>query len=94
MEVVSAADQRSSLGSHLRRIMMKPEELVTLRTFSNLLEAEIAVSHLKSQNIEAIVKKDDGGGMRPHLQMTQGVDLIVRKKDLDRAKKILTTKKV
>jgi hypothetical protein len=73
---------------------MKPEELVTLQTFSNLLEAEIAVGHLKSQNIEAIVKKDDSGGMRPHLQMTQGVDLIVRKKDLNRAKKILTAKKV
>jgi hypothetical protein len=26
--------------------------------------------------------------------LTQGVDLIVRKKDLDRAKKILTSKKV
>jgi hypothetical protein len=73
---------------------MKPEELVTLQTFSNLLEAEIAVGHLKSQNIEAIVKKDDSGGMRPHLQMTQGVDLIVRKKDLNRARKILTAKKV
>ena len=74
--------------------MMKPEELVTLQTFSNLLEAEIAAGHLNSQHIEAMVKKDDSGGMRPHLQLTQGVDIIVRKKDLDRAKKIMTSKKV
>jgi hypothetical protein len=73
---------------------MKPEELVTLRTFSNLIEAEIAAGHLNSQDIQVMVKKDDSGGMRPHLQLTQGVDLIVRKKDLDRAEKILTAKKV
>jgi hypothetical protein len=40
---------------------MKPEELVTLRTFSNILEAEIAAGHLNSQNIETMVKKDDSG---------------------------------
>ncbi|MGD0038430.1 MAG: DUF2007 domain-containing protein [Bacteroidota bacterium] len=73
---------------------MKPEELVTLRTFSNVIEAEVAAGHLKSQKIKVMVKKDDSGGMRPHLQLTQGVDLIVRKKDLDRAKKILTVRKV
>jgi hypothetical protein len=73
---------------------MEPEELVTLRTFSNLIEAEIAAGHLNSQDIQVMVKKDDSGGMRPHLQLTQGVDLIVRKKDLDRAEKILTAKKV
>jgi len=73
---------------------MKSEELVTLRTFSNVLEAEIVAGHLNSQNIETMVKKDDSGGMRPHLQITQGVDLIVRKKDLERAKKILNKKKL
>ena len=73
---------------------MEPEELVTLRTFSNLIEAEIAAGHLNSQDIQVMVKKDDSGGMRPHLQLTQCVDLIVRKKDLDRAEKILTAKKV
>jgi hypothetical protein len=73
---------------------MKPEELVTLRTYSNLLEAEIAAGHLQSQRIETMIKKDDSGGMRPHLQITQGVDLIVRKKDFNRAKKILTAKNV
>ena len=73
---------------------MKSEELVTLRTFSNVLEAEIVAGHLNSQNIETMVKKDDSGGMRPHLQITQGVDLIVRKKDLERAKKILNKKNV
>ena len=73
---------------------MKSEELVTLRTFSNVLEAEIVAGHLNSQNIETMVKKDDSGGMRPHLQITQSVDLIVRKKDLERAKKILNKKKL
>ena len=73
---------------------MKSEELVTLRTFSNVLEAEIVAGHLNSQNIETMVKKDESGGMRPHLQITQGVDLIVRKKDLERAKKILNKKKL
>jgi hypothetical protein len=82
------------LAGHEKGKIMKPEELITFRTFSNLIEAEIAASHLKSQNIEVMVKKDDSGGMRPHFQLTQGVDLIVRKKDLDRAKEILAAKKV
>ena len=73
---------------------MKPEELTTIRTFSNLVDAQVAVNHLKSQGIEATIKKDDSGGMRPHFQLTHGVDVVVRKKDADRALEVLKAMKV
>jgi hypothetical protein len=68
---------------------MKPEELVTIRTFSNVIDAEITLGHLKSHGIEASIRKDDSGGMRPHFQLTQGVDLVVRRKDAKQAEEVL-----
>jgi hypothetical protein len=73
---------------------MKMEDLVTLRTFSNVVDAEIALGHLSSNGIEASIKKDDSGGMRPHFQLTHGVDLVVRKKDAKRAEQVLNAMNV
>ena len=73
---------------------MTQNEFFTIRTFSNLLDAEVAVEHLKSHRIEASIKKDDAGGTRPHLQLTFGVDVVIFKKDAKRAEEILTAMKV
>jgi hypothetical protein len=73
---------------------MKKDVLITLRTFSNEVDAQVALQHLKSNHIEAILKKDDSGGMRPHLQITIGVDILVAHKDLAKAESVLNAMKV
>ena len=75
-------------------INMKRDDLVTIRTFTNILDAEVAVEHLESHGIPASIKKDDSGGMRPQLQLTQGVDVLIRKKDATKAEKVLVAMKV
>jgi hypothetical protein len=73
---------------------MNKNQLIIVRTFSNELDAQIALEHLKSHHIDAFIKKDDSGGMRPHLQLSQGVDIIVSEKDAKKAEEILVAMKV
>jgi hypothetical protein len=65
------------------------EHMVHIAEFPNELEAEIACGHLKSTGIEAIVLKDDAGGMFPSLQGTEGVRLLVPRDQQEKAKKVL-----
>lgn len=63
--------------------------LKTLTTFSSEIEAEILKSKLESAGIESFIFKDDCGGMRPHLQLTDGVRLKVSDVDLETAQNIM-----
>ena len=67
---------------------MKESDLVVLRTFANILEAELAKSALESAGLDAFIQADDAGGMRPHLGMNQ-IRLIVRSEDVEEAHAIL-----
>ena len=62
---------------------------VVLKTFMSEFEAEIAKGILEEEGIKCYISSDDTGGMRPHLQLTLGVRLIVMEKDLQRAAEIL-----
>ena len=53
-----------------------------------ILDADLAKGALESAGIEAIVRPDDAGGVRPNLWMG-GVGLLVRAEDLKDAKQIL-----
>jgi len=68
------------------------KHMIFLAEFENEFEAEIACGHLKSAGIEAIVSKDDAGGMLPSLQDTEGVSLFIRPKDAKRARAVLKVK--
>jgi len=68
------------------------EHMLSLAEFENEFEAEIARGHLKSAGIDAILSKDDAGGMLPSLQEVEGVSLLVRDEDLKRARAILREK--
>lgn len=68
------------------------EHIIHIAEFENEFEAEIAWGHLKSAGIEAIVLKDDAGGMLPSLQETEGVSLCVLPEDMKRAKAVLHEK--
>jgi hypothetical protein len=65
------------------------DRAIVLKTFANEVDAEIAKDHLQAHGIEAFVSKDDAGGMRPHLQITMGVRILVLQSDADRASEIL-----
>lgn len=69
-------------------------DLVTVVSFTTRLEAEIAKSALASQGIQSTISADDAGGMRPFpMAYTTLVELKVKKKDKEKALKILSAKR-
>jgi len=64
-------------------------ELVTIKSFQNEIEAELAKAVLQNAGVKSFVFKDDCGGARPHMQLTIGVDLKVRSMDFARASEVL-----
>ncbi len=66
-----------------------PEHLVVIQTFQDELAATIAQQLLGASGVQAFVFKDDAGGMEPHLQRTNGVRLIVKDVDVERARETL-----
>jgi Putative prokaryotic signal transducing protein len=63
--------------------------LVAAGSFGSRIDAELAKALLAEEGIPAFVRADDAGGMRPSLQFTAGVALIVRAEDLPRARAVL-----
>lgn len=67
---------------------MTTGELVVVRTFSNAVDAEVAVGALEASGIEGMIRRDDCGGMRPQLWLS-GVEVVVRAEDAARAAELL-----
>ena len=67
---------------------MSHSDLVVVRTYLNNFDAEVAKSALEAAKIDAMIKADDCGGVRPGLWMS-GVELIVRAEDVARANEVL-----
>lgn len=53
------------------------------------MDAIFARTLLESEGIEAMIMKDDAGGMEPQFQLTQGVRLMVRAEDLEKARDLI-----
>ena len=70
------------------------QKQVVVGKFDNAMDAEIAKGHLDAAGIEAAILKDDGGGMFPSLQQTEGVQLVVAKTQEKKAKAILQKKSI
>ena len=68
---------------------MEEKQIVVVSEYENEIDAEIAKGHLESTGIPASIIKDDGGGMLPSLQNTEGVQLVVYETQEAKAKKIL-----
>lgn len=62
---------------------------VTIKMFTNRLEAELAKSVLDSCGIRAQILSDDFSGSHPHLQMIQGVKLQVIDEEANEALEVL-----
>jgi len=65
-------------------------ELVVVRTFLNDADAEVALTALQAAGIEAMIKRDDCGGIHRELWMG-GIGLVVRAEDAQTANEILET---
>lgn len=65
------------------------DDLVLLATYSNDMDADLAKGHIESAGIEAVIIKDDAGGMLPSLQKTEGVKLMVTRSNSEKATIIL-----
>ncbi|MBU2647350.1 DUF2007 domain-containing protein [bacterium] len=62
---------------------------VEIEVFDNDLNAEIAKGILAENGVEAMIGKDDCGGMLPNLQVTQGVRLYVLPRDVEKSERLL-----
>jgi Putative prokaryotic signal transducing protein len=66
------------------------DDLVVARTFNTRPEAELARSALDAAGIDAMVRADSGGDMRPAIAWAgDGFQVIVRADDLEVAREIL-----
>ena len=65
------------------------DEIVVIRVFDNEVEARMAQQLLRDAGVTSFIFKDDGGGMEPHLQRTNGVRLVLQSGDAERAQDIL-----
>lgn len=68
------------------------EKQVVVGKYENEIDAEMAKGNLQASGIPASIIKDDGGGMLPSLQNTEGVQLVVAEAHAKKAKKILHAK--
>ena len=68
---------------------MNDEKLVTVGTYPNKIDAELAQGALEAADIEAMVTADDAGGLQPGLWVGEGVRVLVRAEDAERAREIL-----
>lgn len=68
---------------------MTDSELVVVHSFGNRQEAELAKSALDAAAIDSFVRSDDGGGMERGLWAANGVDVVVRREDVQAAREIL-----
>ena len=65
------------------------DDLVTVKTFMQRHEAEMAKGLLDEQGIESTISADDCGGYRPHLSLGMGgVKLLVKKEDIEKTQEI------
>jgi hypothetical protein len=66
------------------------DELVVVHSFGSSAEADLAKSALEAAGIDAMVKADSGGGMRPALAWSGvGFQVLVRAEDLQAARDVL-----
>ena len=65
------------------------EDFTVVATFPTTLDAELAGTKLQAAGIPVSVSADDCGGMRPNLQLTQGVRVLVPARSARRARRLL-----
>lgn len=68
---------------------MGMDNQVVLTSFVYEMDAQVLVLELQAAGIDAVVRKDDCGGMRPAITNERGMEVLVPRADLERAQEIL-----
>jgi hypothetical protein len=68
---------------------MTDSNLVVVHSFGSQPEADMAISALEAAGIDALIKEDSAGGMRPSLAWAAGYEVLVREEDLLQARDVL-----
>lgn len=63
--------------------------MALLRTFSNEIEAEMAMSALEAAGIASAMRRDDCGGIQPAMGLTGGIQVIVDDENLEEATTVI-----
>ncbi|MFA5802950.1 MAG: DUF2007 domain-containing protein [Thermoleophilia bacterium] len=66
-----------------------PDDIVLFKRYFSEMDAGTAKSFLECEGIPVMILSDDAGGMEPQFQLTQGVRLMVRREDLEKAHELL-----
>ena len=61
----------------------------TIRIFASESEALVAKAALQAFGIDCVSSTDDCGGQRPHLATSNGIRLLIRSEDAERAEEVL-----
>ena len=64
--------------------------MTIVKSFINNAEAQLALSQLEAMGIKGLIEVDNCGGMRPHMDITGGVHLLVGDDELEQAAKLLS----
>lgn len=68
---------------------MAMDNQVVLTSFVYEMDAQVLVMELQAAGIDAMVRKDDCGGMRPAITNERGMEVLVDRADLERAQELL-----
>lgn len=66
------------------------EKFISIATYTNEVEAELAQATLAAAGIESYLKYEDTGGMMPVLQQSEGIDILVDEEHAIEGKAVLT----
>ena len=69
---------------------MSGDDLVVLNIYTNHIQADLARSALDAMGIESMVRADDAGGEHPGLGFGQGVQILVKARDAELAKLVIS----
>lgn len=72
---------------------MDLNKAVVIESFGDEMKAQSVLMYLESCGVETILRKDDCGGMRPHISAERGVEILVSADDVPRAREILNLMK-
>ena len=70
------------------------EGYISVATFANEVEADLAQATLAAAGIESFLKFEDTGGMMPVLQQSEGIQLLVEPDHAEEAKILLSSPSV
>src|SRR5215831_21242657 len=88
---IALVDQlpENHLSHNHPRAELQDVELVVVRTYSTVVDAELAKSALESVGIDSMVRSDNEGSQSPALTISRGAELLVRQDDVEAAEDIL-----